>query len=339
MALIATLLTACDEPEANSEWELEFRAPVVSQVLMEAHVLPDSVWSPQYAIHHDGKIFVSDRQAPWVWVLSGEGEFLTVIGDQPGEGPGELMRPRVLRPGGEGTFWVYDSGQRRVNHLTWDGSYLESFLFPLGAFAPLQNRRVLLPPAPGSYDPLLIWEGRDVGTAPVGLGPGRPGSMSPMDALLPWAWHMSTGTQDSVTILHVGQGRMWRIQTEGEEWSVNELPLPGPVVQLAQDAAERRRGSMDIPRGNQIVVSLFEDLQHGPDGRAWVTTSLTEMLGMWLEPDDRRATVVLTSPAREFAELRSIIPMGPDTLIAVYEQEVRRLIMGPAGAPDWAMRP
>lgn len=83
-----------------------------------------------------GSIFVLDSETRNIRVFSPEGKYLRTIG-RPGQGPGELQRPRYLHITPRQKVLVYDLRSRRVSFFTLEGSFLRQV--PAGGHGLLLN--------------------------------------------------------------------------------------------------------------------------------------------------------------------------------------------------------
>lgn len=74
---------------------------------------------------HDN-VFVSDTNAQLIRVYSQAGKQVQTIGE-PGTGPGQLSRPMGLALGGDGTVYVADRGNNRVQQFTATGKFIKAW--------------------------------------------------------------------------------------------------------------------------------------------------------------------------------------------------------------------
>jgi hypothetical protein len=76
---------------------------------------------------HDGRIYVLDRQVPILRVYDREGTWLADIGG-PGNGPGEMESPTSVRVNPvDGTIYVRDGRQGRLNVYSADGDPIDTW--------------------------------------------------------------------------------------------------------------------------------------------------------------------------------------------------------------------
>ncbi len=76
---------------------------------------------------HDDRIYVLDRQVPILRVYDREGIFITDIGG-PGNGPGEMQSPTSVRVSPvDGTIYVRDGSQGRLNVYSADGASIDTW--------------------------------------------------------------------------------------------------------------------------------------------------------------------------------------------------------------------
>lgn len=77
------------------------------------------------AFDPSGNLYILDRQAAQVVVVSPRGELIRRIGRK-GEGPGEFVMPSGLAILADGTVVVFDSARRNFTYLQADGTYIRS---------------------------------------------------------------------------------------------------------------------------------------------------------------------------------------------------------------------
>jgi len=87
---------------------------------------PYDVFGPRDAIVVGGELWVTDTGHDRIQVYSLQGEFLRTVGG-PGRAPGQFDEPVGLSVGPDGTIYVADMYNRRVQLLNPDGSYRGEF--------------------------------------------------------------------------------------------------------------------------------------------------------------------------------------------------------------------
>ena len=79
----------------------------------------------------DGNIYVLDAGNYRVQKFSSDGKYLMTIGRK-GQGPGELLGPRLMNIGNEGNLYIPDAFNSRVQKLSPDGKDIGSYRFAIG---------------------------------------------------------------------------------------------------------------------------------------------------------------------------------------------------------------
>lgn len=81
------------------------------------------------ALDEDGNILVADYQGSMVNRFTPDGEYLGIIGDGEGEGPGQVKLPRVVLAGPDGRIYVSDqkSAEPRIQIFTPEGKFIRIF--------------------------------------------------------------------------------------------------------------------------------------------------------------------------------------------------------------------
>ncbi|MFC1559107.1 6-bladed beta-propeller [Gemmatimonadota bacterium] len=76
---------------------------------------------------HEGRIFILDRQVPVLRVYDWDGTFITDVGGS-GNGPGEMQSPTSVRVNpADGTIYVRDGSQGRLNVYSPDGVSIDTW--------------------------------------------------------------------------------------------------------------------------------------------------------------------------------------------------------------------
>lgn len=94
--------------------------------LLQSFSAPGCNAVPSCVFYHRDKFFVSYWEIHHVKVFDGEGKFLFNIGSE-GSGKGQLMYPRSLVVDAFDNLIVCDSGNKRLQMFTQDGTFLSSF--------------------------------------------------------------------------------------------------------------------------------------------------------------------------------------------------------------------
>jgi hypothetical protein len=80
---------------------------------------------------HGGEYFVTDSEGNRILVFGADGRLRREIG-KIGSGPGRLLHPGYIDIGSDGTIYVQDGGNHRVERFSADGTYLGDF--PMGDY-------------------------------------------------------------------------------------------------------------------------------------------------------------------------------------------------------------
>jgi hypothetical protein len=115
---LTVLVCACTRQESAVD-----AVPLKGQVVAQGEYLGQ----PGDIVVTGNHLVVTDRSAPFVHVLDGEGTHLVSFGDE-GSGPGEFRSATKVLPdvSGDGSFWVFDMILGRLTH----------FVMPAGAAVP-----------------------------------------------------------------------------------------------------------------------------------------------------------------------------------------------------------
>jgi hypothetical protein len=116
------LLKSCPIPDNAKEIYKRFSFPDKS---LEKEEIFFS--APYYmCIDKEGYAYVSDHSENLIHKYDPFGNLVKIIG-RGGQGPGELLRPRMINADKRGNIYILDAGNGRIQILGSDGGYLRSF--------------------------------------------------------------------------------------------------------------------------------------------------------------------------------------------------------------------
>lgn len=124
-------------------------------------VFSNASFTPFQAAPHGDRLFASDIKRNRIVVLNRRGEIEREMG-RVGSGPGQLIRPESIGVSGDGTVYVYDAYNDRIQSLGADGAYKGEFsTTPFIGFAVSSGGEVYLgQPEKGSLVTVYSGEGK-----------------------------------------------------------------------------------------------------------------------------------------------------------------------------------
>lgn len=137
------------------------RKPIDFRLIEELHI--DAIRKPSKVLIQEDRLFILDRALSQVLVTNLKGSLLSAIG-RPGQGPGDLERPKDMMLAPDGSLYILNPAAKRIEVFARDGAFRgriklkppRSLVFsnPDG-FLVLPNRNLLLT---YSFSPHLIDE-------------------------------------------------------------------------------------------------------------------------------------------------------------------------------------
>jgi len=113
--------TYAAEPGPQLQWRLDTVAVMGGVNVDDPNFQFSATGAESVTGDADGNLFVVDMMANRVLHYDPTGAFIAEYGRE-GSGPGELMQPSGVSVGPDGTLWIPDFGNQRVNLLRTDGS-------------------------------------------------------------------------------------------------------------------------------------------------------------------------------------------------------------------------
>ncbi len=208
--------------------------------------------------HHDGRIYVLDRQIPRLRVYDTKGSFLFDVG-RDGEGPGEYVQPMAVAVHPvSGNIYVRDGNRGRINIYAPGGEPLDSWTIRSGV---MTSQQMVMTQEGDLWTPAWVTEGAgftDWKSAMARLGPeGAAG-----DTLLApeydfEEWQIRGESENSVAIRSVPFA-------PESHWTMSPLgAMIGGISDAYRIEVRRRDGSMTVIEKEGDPVPLQ------PEEAAW----------------------------------------------------------------------
>lgn len=279
----------------------------------------------------EDEVLVADAGAGKVFRFGHDGSPIGAMG-APGRGPGELVRPTVLRDAGGGEVAVLDGGATRIALYGPEGE-------PAGS-APLRNSTTSF--APGADGRFLVPSAHSDAFLEVSSASSEPRLVAGGDSLPPAlaevspverAGHMRLllapgGDGRSVFVLRNFDGlALWSLALDPaleEVVSGRRVRLPGWLV----DAYDRYLAEYEARfEERELSVALVNDFSRVRDGRVWITAGPIRAVGVELPvAGEGRPRVVFSAEGERGRQQREGLEhavVRGDRLFALYGYELR----------------
>lgn len=335
LVALAALLggVGCSEPESGEEdWRLTAVVQVGSTLWSHADAVPAGAWQPLQVSPAGGGLILADGVTGSALLLDPEGSLVRSVGRRGPGGPGEFRTPGGAVLAADGSIWVADRPGGRTILFDSAGVPVRTVRSFSRTFGVLPGGDLVFPPISNTPPAPLLVQGDHA--APLDVRMSRPARQLDVPAALRWA--ISASSRGEVALLDQAGGDLWVLEEEGGAWSGRALSLPDVVMRDALALHERRLEMSRGMRGSGVYIDLFSQMHHTPDDRIWIGVGSAELMGVLLDHRAKEATLFLPPPATELRGLVATSPVHGREVLAVYRDEVRRLVFEPVELPAWA---